>query len=66
MMASDLRGAKQREVQDFFFVKKKQKTFGDRGHGRFPRRSPSEKKFFCFFFSKKRSAAFPSPLLTTP
>jgi hypothetical protein len=44
--------------EGFFFVKKKQKTFAHPGHGLVQRHRPSEKKFFCFFFYKKRSPYF--------
>ncbi|MDX5930079.1 hypothetical protein [Acidiphilium acidophilum] len=46
-----------REGEGFIFEKKKQKTFGGLGLGRFRRHSPGESEFFCFFFYKKRSAS---------
>ncbi len=47
-----------RGKEDFFFVKKKQKTFVHLGHGRPQQHRPKVKKFFCFFFYKKRSASY--------
>jgi hypothetical protein len=47
--------------KDFFFEKKKQKTFASPG-SLFPERpKPKQLKVFCFFFSKKK--IFP-PLIT--
>jgi lipopolysaccharide export system protein LptA len=43
-------------VEDFFFVKKKQKTFGRLWYRPFRRYELDRLKFFCFFFFKKRSA----------
>ena len=47
-----------RQGKDCFFVKKQQKTFVNLGHGRLHQHGLIDGKFFCFFFSKKRSASF--------
>jgi hypothetical protein len=40
--------------KNFFFEKKKQKTFINLGHRRFQRHGLEEQKFFARFFLKKR------------
>jgi hypothetical protein len=43
--------------QDFFFVKKKQKTFFNWGTGSFKVNDQKEKEFFASFFAKKEDLA---------